>query len=117
MNTNFCEQSMGCVCVFAAPPLFQTVMNTTRTVFGKHHDGYIFPILLNVKPLEYSFAGVIAELQTPEQFICFSSKTFIITAATRESHRLLGVSRPSAVCGCVSISICVCMCVGVCVCV
>lgn len=66
-------------------------MNTTRTVFGRHKEGYIFPLLLNVKPLEHCFAGVIAELHTSEQFIIFTSEALLITAATAESCTLLQV--------------------------
>jgi PAS domain S-box-containing protein len=75
----------------------ETVMNTTRTVFGRHHDGHIFPILLNVKPLETSFAGVIAELHTSEHFILFASKSFVVSAASLESMTLLGVRCASIV--------------------
>ena len=75
----------------------ETVMNTTRTVFGRHHDGHIFPILLNVKPLETSFAGVIAELHTSEHFILFASKSFVVSAASLESMTLLGVRCASEV--------------------
>lgn len=46
------------------PTSHQTVMNTTRTAFGKHSQGYIFPILLNVKAMETSFAGLLQQLTT-----------------------------------------------------
>jgi hypothetical protein len=70
----------------------QTVMNTTRTAFGKHIQGYIFPLLLNVKAMESSFAGIIQELKTSDNFILFTSKSLRITEATQESMKLLGVS-------------------------
>ena len=67
-------------------------MNTTRTVFGRHHDGYIFPMLINLKPQEHCFTGVVSSIKTTEQFIIFTSQRFIVTAATNESHKLLRVS-------------------------
>ena len=69
----------------------QTVMNTTRTVFAKHRQGYIFPMLLNVKPMESSFAGVMQRLPTQDNFILFYSQSFIVSAATQESLGLMGV--------------------------
>ena len=33
-------------------------MNVTRTVFGRHRNGYIFPMLLCVKPMASSFTGM-----------------------------------------------------------
>ena len=71
--------------------LVQTVMNTTRTAFGKHSQGYIFPLLLNVKAMESSFAGILQELKTTDNFILFTSKSFTITEATQESMKFLGV--------------------------
>ena len=110
---------------------WQHVMRTTRTVFGKHKQGYVFPMLLSVNPMETSFAGacvdgvsdvcrretdacehsvvpklagclrvmlsnilragVMQELETSENFILFTSKTFMVTAATRTSMALMGV--------------------------
>ena len=37
--------------------LGQAVMNVTRTVFGRHKNGYLFPMLLCVKPMVASFTG------------------------------------------------------------
>ena len=39
----------------------QSVMNVSRTVFGKHKQGYLFPMLLFVKPMTDSFAGASDE--------------------------------------------------------
>ena len=66
-------------------------MNTTRTVFGKHRQGHIFPMLLNVKPMETSFAGIMQELTTTDQFVMFLSKSFVVLEATHESLNLMGV--------------------------
>jgi hypothetical protein len=69
----------------------QFVMNTTRTVFGKHQQGHIFPMLLNVKAMETSFAGIMQELTTTDQFVMFLSKSFVVLEATHESLKLMGV--------------------------
>lgn len=66
-------------------------MNTTRTVFAKHRQGYIFPLLLNVKPMENSFAGVLQRLPTQDNFVLFFSQSFIVSAATQESLGMMGV--------------------------
>jgi hypothetical protein len=66
-------------------------MNTTRTLFGRHREGYIIPLLLNVKPLENCFAGVIVPLHTLDQFVLFTSDSFTVTAATKESCAVLKV--------------------------
>jgi hypothetical protein len=42
-------------------------MNTTRTVFGRHRSGALFPIMLCVKPMGSSFAGVMQKLVTTDQ--------------------------------------------------
>ena len=42
-------------------------MNTTRTVFGRHRSGALFPIMLSVKPMGSSFAGVMQKLVTSDQ--------------------------------------------------
>ena len=69
----------------------QFIMNTTRTVFGKHQQGHIFPMLLNVKAMETSFAGILQELTTTDQFVMFLSKSFVVLEATHESLKLMGV--------------------------
>ncbi len=66
-------------------------MNTTRTAFGRHKAGYIFPLLLNVKPMETSFAGILQELTTTDQFVMFLSKSFVVLEATQESQQLMEV--------------------------
>ncbi len=71
---------------------FQTVMNTTRTAFGKHKSGYIFPMLLNVKPMETSFAGIVQELTTSDQFVMFLSKSLVVLEATQETLQMMNVS-------------------------
>ncbi len=45
----------------------QTTLSGTRTVFGRHSSGAIFPALLSVKPFASSFVGVIQQLFTPDQ--------------------------------------------------
>lgn len=67
-------------------------MNTTRTVFGKHRQGYLIPLLLNVKPMESSFAGVMQPLPTQEHFVMCYSKSFVVSGATQESLSMMGVT-------------------------
>ena len=69
----------------------QTVLDITRTVFGRHRDGYIFPMQLSVKSMPNAFAGIIQPVQTPDQFILFSSHTKRILSATQDTMRIMGV--------------------------
>ncbi len=71
--------------------LVQTVMNTTRTVFGRHRQGHIIPLLLNVKPMETSFAGVLQALDTTDQFMLFFSNAFTVSGGTMDSQAMMGV--------------------------
>ena len=65
-------------------------MNSTRTVFGKHRAGYVFPMLLSVKPMAGSFVGVIQQLQSEDQFILLTSLSRRIVGGTQDSIRLFG---------------------------
>jgi hypothetical protein len=69
----------------------QTVMNSTRTMFAKRSDGTIFPVLLNVKPLDHCFAGLISELHSGDDYLVFTSESLKVTAASRGSCSLLQV--------------------------
>jgi hypothetical protein len=71
----------------------QNIVHQTRTVFGRHHSGYIFPMLLCVKPMESTteFVGMVKQLNGEDDYIMFSSITNIIQAATQESMLMLGV--------------------------
>jgi hypothetical protein len=45
----------------------QTTLSSTRTMFGRHCSGVVFPMLLCVKPSANSFVGVIQKLFTSDQ--------------------------------------------------
>ena len=72
-------------------------MNTTRTAFGKHSQGHVFPLLINVKAMDTNFAGILQDLPTSDNFILFTSKALVIAEATLESISLLGVRWPRPV--------------------
>jgi hypothetical protein len=76
-----------CVCVFAR---VQSVLNTTRTVFGRHRSGALFPILLCVKPMANSFAGVMQKLNTSDQFMLFTTISGRVAGGTQDTLRLVG---------------------------
>jgi hypothetical protein len=67
------------------------MMQSSRTMFGKHRLGYIFPILMNANALDTCFAGVIQKLNCPEEFIWFYSKSFVVCEASQESYNMMGV--------------------------
>ncbi len=73
-------------------------MNTTRTVFGKHKAGYIFPLLLNVRSTDTCFAGLLQRLHTSDQFILFWSQSLRVIEGTQESLELMGVRLYVCVC-------------------
>ncbi len=49
--------------------ILQTTLGCTRTMFGRHSSGALFPILLCVKPSDNCFVGVIQQLMTPDQCV------------------------------------------------
>ena len=69
---------------------WQTALESTRTVFGKHRAGYVFPMLLYVKALPSGFMGMIQQLQTTDEFLLFTSKSKRIVGGTQDTLRLLG---------------------------
>jgi hypothetical protein len=83
---------VGCFVVGMLVPLrLQLVMDKTRTVFGKHRLGYVFPMVLAVKQNESGFVGVMQRLASEQQFILFYSKSLHIASASEESLSMLGV--------------------------
>jgi hypothetical protein len=68
----------------------QSVLNTTRTVFGRHRSGALFPVLLCVKPMANSFAGVMQKLTTSDQFLLFTTMSGRVTGGTQDTLRLVG---------------------------
>ncbi len=74
----------------------QNIIHQARTVFGRHKTGYVFPMLLCVKPMESSteFVGMVKQLNGEDEFIMFSTLTGVICAVTKESMSLLGVRAP-----------------------
>ena len=68
-------------------------MNVTRTVFGRHRNGYVFPMLLCVKPMASSFTGSFRYYTR----ICHDWLYFALFATVRmvlqgsDSFRLLGM--------------------------
>lgn len=79
-------------------------MNTTRTAIGKHKRGHIFPILLNVRATENSFAGILQQLRTTDEFIIFLSRSLRVVEATQDSLRLMGVTAADCADGDVSLT-------------
>jgi hypothetical protein len=78
----------------------QRILNSTRTLFGRHRMGHIFPMLLNVTRLDTEFAGIMQRIQTQDEYILFLTQSFIVTAATQRSLSLLGVSGGPVMCVC-----------------
>ena len=61
-------------------------------MFAKHHDGYIFPVMLNVNSYDGSFVGIFQRLNCKDEFIWFYSKSFAVVAASPGSLEMMGVS-------------------------
>ena len=51
----------------------QNIVHQVRTVFGRHHSGYVFPMLLCVKPMESTteFVGMVKKLNGDDDFFFF----------------------------------------------
>jgi hypothetical protein len=88
----------------------QTVVDKTRTVFGKHRSGYIFPMLLSVQQDESGFVGIMQRLYPEQQFIMFYSQSLHVAGATEESLSMLGVCMSVRVLRELTCMVCVCVC-------
>jgi hypothetical protein len=69
----------------------EVMMNSSRTMFGKHKQGYLFPLLINSISGENGFVGMMQRLHTSDEFIWFYSKSLVIAGATQDCMRALGV--------------------------
>ena len=70
----------------------EAMLTNSRTMFGKHRNGYIFPLLENAKAMDDGLAGAIRKLPTNDDYIFFYSKCFVIPEASQGSFLALGVS-------------------------
>ncbi len=70
--------------------MWQSALNATCTMFGRHQSGYLFPLLLCVKSLPTGFAGVMQRLHTDENAVLFCTKSGRVCGGTQDSLRLLG---------------------------
>jgi hypothetical protein len=54
-----------------APPTktLQTFLDSTRTLFGRHRTGALFPMQLCVKTTATSFVGIIQKLFSSDQYV------------------------------------------------
>ena len=68
-------------------------MNITRTVFARHRAGYLFPVLLCVKPMSNSFAGIIQRLYTNDNFLLFTSVSRRVAGGTQVRVNVVTVAR------------------------
>ena len=78
-------------CAFGVCCCWQVMLRSTRTMFGKHKQGHIFPIIISANTLDTCFAGVIHKVHCPDEFIWFYSKSLIVCAASLQSLELMGV--------------------------
>ncbi len=66
----------------------------SRVMFGKHKQGYIFPLMLALNMMEDGISGAVQRIDTSDEFIWFYSKSLTICGASQGSYRLLGVREP-----------------------
>jgi hypothetical protein len=67
------------------------IMKTSRTLFGKHKHGHIFPILLNANLMEGHIMGVVQRVDSSDDYVWFTSKTLKVLGASQTSLLLMGV--------------------------
>jgi hypothetical protein len=72
----------------------QHMTGTSRTLFGLHRQGHVFPLKIVVQPAGDEWLSIAEELSTPLSFIFFVKDDvgFRITAACRSSLTLLGIN-------------------------
>ena len=68
------------------------LMKNSRVLFGKHKQGYVFPMLLNTSALETCFVGVMQKITSNDEFLWFYSKSLQVVAGSLESLMMMGVS-------------------------
>ena len=67
-------------------------LNTTRVTFGKHKEGYIFPMGMSVKVMPPGFGATMQAIpSSSDGFVIFQSQSSVITAACERSLSLLGI--------------------------
>ena len=74
------------------PLVFQVITKTSRVMFARHRDGFIFPIMLNVNSYDGAFVAIIQRLNCRDDFVWFYSKTYAIVGASHGSLSMMGVS-------------------------
>jgi hypothetical protein len=67
------------------------IMKTSRTLFGKHKHGHIFPILLNANLMEGHIMGIVQRVDSSDDYVWFTSKTLKVLGASQTSLLLMGV--------------------------
>lgn len=72
-------------------PRPQVMIGASRTMFARHSQGYLFPILINAQPMESCFAGCIQRLKTEDEFVWFYTKSFTVCGASQQSYAMMGV--------------------------
>ena len=70
----------------------ETVLNSTRIMFGLNSNGAIFPIMMGVKHTPTGFGALIQQIHTTERYVMFMKSTGVITGCCTESFRVLGLT-------------------------
>ena len=73
--------ALQCVVVRRA----QIMLETSRVMFAKHRQGYIFPVLMNANMLACEFVGIIQKLTSVDEYILYHSGNLAIASATQGS--------------------------------
>lgn len=76
----------------------QVMIGNSRTMFARHSQGYLFPILMNAQPMEACFAGCMQRLKSEDEFVWFYTKSFTVCGASQRSYSVMGVRVCECVC-------------------
>ena len=62
-------------------------------MFGLHKQGYIFPMYLNVRPVDKTFGGVMQPVDSPDNFMIVMNGSLRVRACCAETMTMMGVDK------------------------
>ena len=70
----------------------EVMLNTTRTVFGLHSRGHIFPMNMGLRAMHPGFGALVQAIPSEDNFILVRQQDLRLCACSLESLAMLGVT-------------------------
>jgi hypothetical protein len=68
------------------------MLNSTRTVFGLHSAGYIFPMYMGLKAMSPGFGALVQPIASDDGFVFLMRDTGVITACCAATLDMFGIT-------------------------